>query len=178
MPFWPVRASAYSVVEEERGVVKKHRMTIDLSWPRPEAGLGVESVNGAIDRSAWPVVRMVRAAQLAESAAIPTRDPAVLAWLRERPEVEGASSLGFFGLYVDDGAGGSIDDLSEPTKEQSPREVLEVLGVEIDLVGRRLRLTPAAVRCMLLSAGAAVAALHVPRRQGELSSEGREGGGE
>ena len=258
MPFWPVRANAYSVVEEERGVVKKHRMTIDLSWPRPEAGLGVESVNSAIDRSAWPVVRMVRAAQLAESAAIlqtagvsvlvwsfdceayyrkvgrqqgeiwrncyvvgdgwvvdereqfgdasaavkccrmsnylawlvkramravdemyPTRDPAVLAWLRERPEVEGASSLGFFGLYVDDGAGGSIDDLlfdvagapmlmpcgrhcrraemhfaaacaavegighlSEPTKEQSPREVLEVLGVEIDLVERRLRLTP------------------------------------
>ena len=274
LPFWPLRAAAYSVVEEERGVVKKHRMTIDLSWPRPEAELGVNSVNGAIDRSAWPVVRLVRAAQLAESAAIlqtagvgvlvwsfdceayyrkvgrqqgeiwrncyvvgdgyvvdereqfgdasaavkccrmsnylawlvrramravdemyPTRDPAVLAWLRERLEVEGASSLGFFGLYVDDGAGGSIDDLlydvagvpvlmhgpevqppvcgpverpvrgrhcrraelhfaaacaavesvghlSEPTKEQSPREVLEVLGVEIDLVARRLRLTP------------------------------------
>ena len=274
MPFWPVRAAAYSVVEEERGSVTKHRMTIDLSWPRPEAGLGVESVNGSIDRSAWPVVRLVRAAQLAESAAIlqtagvgvlvwsfdceayyrkvgrqqgeiwrncyvvgdgfvvdereqfgdasaavkccrmsnylawlvrrairavdelyPTRVPAVLAWLRERPEVEGASSLGFFGLYVDDGAGGSIDDLlydtagapvlvhgpdvrppvcgpierptrgrhcrraemhfaaacaavegighlSESSKEQSPREVLEVLGVEIDLVARRLRLIP------------------------------------
>lgn len=274
VPFWPVRATAYSVVEEERGAVRKHRMTIDLSWPRPEAGLDVGSVNGTIDRSSWPVVRMVRATQLAESAAIlqtagvgvlvwsfdceayyrkvgrqrgevwrncyvvgdgwvvdereqfgdasaavkccrmsnylawlvrramravdemyPTRDPAVLEWLRERPEVEGASSLGFFGLYVDDGAGGSIDDLlydaagapvlmhgpdvrppvcgpverpvrgrhcrraelhfaaaceavesvghlSEPTKEQSPREVLEVLGVEVDLVARRLRLAP------------------------------------
>ena len=269
VPFWPVRAAAYSMVEEERAGVTKHRMTIDLSWPRPEAGLGVGSVNDSIDRSAWPVVRMLRASQLAESAAIlqtsgvevkvwsfdceayyrkvgrqrgeiwrncyvvgdgfvvdereqfgdasaavkccrmsnylawlvrramravdemyPARNPAVLAWLGEREQVEGASSLGFFGLFVDDGCGGSLDDLvydrageavlmhgpdeldgerptrgrhcrraemhfaaacaavegvghlSEPTKEQSPRERLEVLGMEIDLVGRRMRITP------------------------------------
>ena len=275
LPFWPLRAAAYSMVEEERAGVVKHRMTIDLSWPRPDSGLSVESVNDAIDRSAWPAVRMVRAAQLAESAAIlqtagvgvlvwsfdceayyrkvgrqsgeiwrncyavgdgyvvdereqfgdasaavkccrmsnylawlvrramrevddmyPTREPAVLAWLRGRETEEGASSLGFFGLFVDDGAGGSIDDLlydtggepvlmhgpdmqppvcgpverpvcgrhcrraelhfaaacaavesvghlSEPTKEQSPRELLEVLGVELDMVGQRMRITPA-----------------------------------
>jgi len=257
VPFWPVRAAAYSVVEEERGLVTKHRMTIDLSWPRPEAGLGVDSVNDSIDRSAWPVVRMLRASQLAESAAIlqtsgvavkvwsfdceayyrkvgrqrgeiwrncyvvgdgfvvdereqfgdasaavkccrmsnflawlvkramravddkyPAREPAVLEWLRTRPAVEGSPTLGFFGLFVDDGCGGSLDDLvydrageavrlqgrhcrraelhfnaacaavegvghlSEPTKEQSPREVLEVLGMELDLVGRRMRITP------------------------------------
>ena len=275
-PFWPVRAAAYSMVDESARAGKpKFRMTIDLSWPRPEAGLGVESVNGSIDRTAWPAVRMLRASQLAESVAIlqtagvdvkvwsfdceayyrkvgrqrgevyrncyvvgdgfvvdereqfgdasaavkccrmsgylawlarramravddmyPARDPAVLAWLREREAVEGASALGFFGLYVDDGAGGSIDDLlydragapvllqgpdvrppacgpverpvrgrhcrraelhfaavcaaveelghlSEPSKEQAPRDSwLEVLGVELDLVGRRMRLTP------------------------------------
>lgn len=269
IPFWPVRANAYSMVEEERGGVVKHRMTIDLSWPRQEIGLGVESVNDSIDRSAWPVVRLLRASQLAESAAIlqtsgvevrawsfdceayyrkvgrqraeiwrncyavadgvvvdereqfgdasaavkccrmsnylawlvrramrqvdelyPARDPGVVAWLRDRPAVADGSALGFFGLYVDDGCGGSIDDLlfdgdgsavlmhgpdargapgahcgrhcrraelhfaaacmaveevghrSELSKEQPPRLLLEVLGMEIDLVGRRLRLAP------------------------------------
>ena len=269
IPFWPLRANAYSMVEEERAGVVKHRMTIDLSWPRPELGLEVAAVNDAIDRSAWPVVRLLRASQLAESAAIlqtsgvgvkvwsfdceayyrkvgrqraevwrncyavadgvvvdereqfgdasaavkccrmsnylawlvrkamrrvdedyPTRSPEVLAWLRRRPAAGEGPSMGFFGLYVDDGCGGSLDDLlydvggeavlmqgpdtrgspgevrgrhcrraemhfaaacaaveavghmSEPTKEQAPRLVLEVLGMELDLVGRRLRLSP------------------------------------
>ena len=302
LPFWPLRASAYSMVEEERSGKVKHRMTIDLSWPRPEAGLGVESVNDSIDRSAWPVVRLLRASQLAESAAIlqtsgvgvkvwsfdceayyrkvgrqkgeiwrncyavgdgyvvdereqfgdasaavkccrmsnylawlvrravrevddsyPTREPAVLEWLRERPALEGASELGFFGLYVDDGCGGSIDDLlygqdgepvlmqgpdeqagagrwrevhgplarpvcgrhcrraelhfaaacaaveavghlSEPSKEQPPCELLEVLGMELDLVGRRLRLTPAKRRAYAARAEQ-VAGLKVCRLQ-------------
>lgn len=268
LPFWPVRANAYSMVEEERGGRVKHRMTIDLSWPRPELGIGAESVNGSIDRTEWPAVRLLRASQLAESAAIlqtsgapvkvwsfdceayyrkvgrqrgeiwrncyaveggmvvdereqfgdasaavkccrmsnylawlvrramhkvdglyPPREPAVMEWLRDRPERKDGSALGFFGLYVDDGAGGSIDDLlydtegaavvmhgpdererlgaicgrhcrraemhfaaacaavekvghmSEPSKEQSPRELLEVLGMELDLVRRRMRLS-------------------------------------
>jgi hypothetical protein len=268
LPFWPMRANAYSMVEEVRGGVTKHRMTIDLSWPRPELGTGVEAVNDAIDRSEWPVLKLLRASQLAESAAIlqtsgapvkvwsfdceayyrkvgrqrgeiwrncyavaegtvvdereqfgdasaavkccrmsnylawlvqramrevdmlyPPCDPAVLAWLHGRPGEEVGSSLGFFGLYVDDGCGGSLDDLlydtsgeavvmhgpderaspgglrgrhcrraemhfaaacaavqavghlSEPSKEQSPRLLLEVLGMELDLVGRRLRLS-------------------------------------
>lgn len=268
LPFWPVRANAYSMVEEERGGVTKHRMTIDLSWPRPELGLGVEAVNDAIDRSGWPAVGLLRASQLAESAAIlrtsgapvkvwsfdceayyrkvgrqrgeiwrncyavadgvvvdereqfgdasaavkccrmsnylawlvrramrdvdtlyPPCEPGVLDWLQSRPADAVGSSLGFFGLYVDDGAGGSLDDLlydasgapvvmqgpdaegspgavcghhcrraemhfaaacaaveavghvSEPSKEQSPRLLLEVLGMELDLVGQRLRLS-------------------------------------
>jgi hypothetical protein len=268
LPFWPMRANAYSMVEEERAGVIKHRMTIDLSWPRPELGLGVESVNDSIDRSEWPAVRLLRASQLAESAAIlqtsgvpvkvwsfdceayyrkvgrnrgevwrncyaveggmvvdereqfgdasaavkccrmsnylawlvrramrqvdelyPPRDPAILAWLEGRPAVAEGSGVGFFGLYVDDGAGGSLDDLlydvegdavllqgpdeqgspgavrgrhcrrselhfaaacaaveavghrSEPAKEQPPRVLLEVLGMELDLEGRRLRLS-------------------------------------
>jgi len=35
----------------------------------------------------------------------------------------------------------AVGHLSEPSKEQSPRVLLEVLGMEIDLVGRRLRLS-------------------------------------
>ena len=34
LPFWPVRVNPYSIVREERESGVKHRMTIDLSWPR------------------------------------------------------------------------------------------------------------------------------------------------
>ena len=195
LPFWPIRAQACSVVDESRPATAtkpakiKFRVTTDESWPREEMGLGVQSVNGGMDRSAWPAVRMVRVRQLAESAAIlqtagvpvrlwsfdlsdyyrrtgrqradlwhhcymmddgfvvdereqfgdasaavkcvrqsgflawcvrramaavdaqyPPRDPAVAAWMAERPGVEEGSAVGFFGLYVDDGCGGSLDD--------------------------------------------------------------------
>ena len=191
LPFWPIRANAYSVVEEVRAAGVKHRMVVDLSWPRwgGEGGRPL-SVHAASDRSEWPAVGMPRPMQIAESAAIllssggrvrlwgldceayyrkvgrqnaeiyrnciwmrggfvvdpreqfgdasaavkcvrmsgllakevqrelrlvdewyPPREEWVRAWLAARPADDGVRSrLAFFGMYVDDGAGGSIDD--------------------------------------------------------------------
>ena len=84
LPFWPIRANAYSVIEEVRGAKTKHRMVIDLSWPIE--GMAVEggpatSVNDAIDRSGWPYVPMVRPRDSAEAMAILlSSGEEVLAW--------------------------------------------------------------------------------------------------
>jgi hypothetical protein len=81
LPFWPVRVNPYSIVREERESGIKHRMTIDLSWPRASAGERDISVNGSIDRSEWVQVRMLRIAQVAELVAIlRTSGVSVLLW--------------------------------------------------------------------------------------------------
>ena len=74
-PCWPMRTCPYSVVDEsERAGRPKYRLTIDLSWPHPgamrTAGGWVESVNDAMDRSAWPAERLMRVREYAEAAAI------------------------------------------------------------------------------------------------------------
>ena len=221
LPFWPIRANAYSIIEEVRGARKKHRMVIDLSWPRWEGGAGrAVSVNAAIDRSEWPTVAMPRPMQIAGAAAVllssggpvqlwgcdceayyrkvgrqraeiyrnclwvrggfvvdpreqfgdasaavkcvrltglivkeihremrivdedyPPREGWVLRWLKERPKgIAGRSDLGFFGMFVDDGAGGSIDDDlyrtdGAPVVGIGPDE----LGLEGAWRGRQLR---------------------------------------
>ena len=208
LPFWPVRANAYSIVEELRGAVTKHRMVIDLSWPRWEGGVGrALSVNAAIDRSEWPAVGMPRPMQLAEGAAIllsskgpvkmwgwdgeayyrkvgrqraeihrncvwvrggfvvdpreqfgdasaavkcvrmsglvakevhremclvdlwfPPVERWALLWLAQRPPgAQGRSRLGFFAMYVDDGAGSSLDDRLHEAGDGAP-----VLGIGPD----------------------------------------------
>ena len=76
LPCWPIRANPYSVVDEsERAGEPKFRLTNDLSWPHCEAmpdGVGgsVQSINGSIDRTSWPVNRLPRAANYAEAAAV------------------------------------------------------------------------------------------------------------
>ena len=81
LPFWPVRVNPYSIVREERESGVKHRMTIDLSWPRASAGERDISVNGSIDRSEWVQVRMLRITQVAELVAIlRTSGEEVLLW--------------------------------------------------------------------------------------------------
>ena len=222
LPFWPMRANAYSVIEEVRAAGTKYRMVIDLSWPRWEGGAeGPRSVNAAIDRSGWPTVGMPRPMQVAESAAIlltaggpvklwgfdceayyrkvgrqnaeinrnciwvrggfvvdpreqfgdasaavkcvrmsgllakevqremrqvdewyPPREEWVLAWLAARPPDDGRRSrLAFFGMYVDDGAGGSIDDSLHWAADGSPVRAVgpDEEGKEEGWRGRHLR---------------------------------------
>lgn len=76
LPRWPIRCDPYSVVDEsERTGEPKFRMTNDHSWPPPAsladgAGVPVPSLNGAMDRSKWPAVKLVKVTQMAESIAI------------------------------------------------------------------------------------------------------------
>ena len=80
LPFWPLRCDPYSVVDEsERAGKPKFRLTNDHSWPPPhaadgclldEGGRWAPSLNGSMDRGAWPEVRYMRVAQMAEAAAI------------------------------------------------------------------------------------------------------------
>ena len=44
IPFWPIRSNPYSIVREEREAKVKYRMTVDLSWPQPNAK-GVAAVS-------------------------------------------------------------------------------------------------------------------------------------
>ena len=73
---WPLRASPYGIVDEsERAGVPKHRLTNDLSWPKPNSladGKGgfVKSVNGAMLRDDWPYNRLMRVHEVAEAAAV------------------------------------------------------------------------------------------------------------
>ena len=212
LPFWPIRANPYSIVEEVRGTKTKYRMVIDLSWPR---WLGSEgqplSVNASMDRSEWPAVSMPRPMQIAEAAAVlassggpvelwgldceayyrkvgrqraevyrnclwmrggfvvdpreqfgdasaavkcvrmsglivsqihraigavdamfpPTEEWAVR-WRNGRPPTaEGRSQLCFFGMFVDDGAGGSINDKLSESWDGAP-----VRGIGPDEEGR------------------------------------------
>ena len=208
LPFWPVRANAYSVIEEVRGTKKKYRMVVDLSWPKWEEGDGRSlSVNASMDRSEWPTVAMPRPMQIAEAAAVllasggrvrlwgldceayyrkvgrqkaeiyrncvwvlggfvvdpreqfgdasaavkcvrlsglitsevnkelrrvdemfPPREEWARQWLGARiSEADGRPRLAFYGMFVDDGAGGSIDDY---LYEAEGREA--VLGVGPD----------------------------------------------
>ena len=59
LPCWPLRTCPYSIVDESvRAGKPKYRLTTDLSWP-PVGGVWggdawVDSVNGAMDRAAWP----------------------------------------------------------------------------------------------------------------------------
>ena len=55
--------------------VPKHRLTNDLSWPKPDSmpdGKGgfVVSVNGAMLRDDWPYNRLMRVHEVAEAAAV------------------------------------------------------------------------------------------------------------
>ena len=76
LPCWPIRASPYSMVDETaRAGAPKFRITNDMSWPHwgmmmDSEGSFIESINGSIDRSRWPVNRLPRANKLAEAAAI------------------------------------------------------------------------------------------------------------
>jgi hypothetical protein len=71
LPCWPLRTCPFSVVDESARAGKpKFRLTTDLSWPHHHAmwagGEPVDSVNGSMDRSAWPPTRMVRVGEFAE----------------------------------------------------------------------------------------------------------------
>ena len=71
LPCWPLRSCPYSVVDEsERAGRPKFRLTIDLSWPHAGMMAGVDSVNGAMDRSRWPECPLVRVSEYAEAADI------------------------------------------------------------------------------------------------------------
>jgi hypothetical protein len=75
LPCWPLRSCPISIVDESiRAGKPKWRLTTDLSWPHSGAmmagGLPVDAVNAAMDRSRWPVNRMMRVTELAEAGAI------------------------------------------------------------------------------------------------------------
>ena len=76
LPTWPIWVSPYGVVDESgRADAPKWRLTNDFSWPHPGTmadGKGgfVPSINGSMDRSAWPDGRLVLALEVAEAAAI------------------------------------------------------------------------------------------------------------
>lgn len=88
LPCWPLRTSPYSIVDESlRAGEPKFRLTTDLSWPpagHVRDGEGdVDSVNAAMDRSAWPANRLLRVREFAEAMAIMTgaqRERRVRAW--------------------------------------------------------------------------------------------------
>ena len=89
LPCWPLRTCPYSLVDEsERAGRPKHRLTIDLSWPhagKMRSGDGwVDSVNGAMDRNAWPENKLVRVSQFAEALGLlrgpPEAQRAVRTW--------------------------------------------------------------------------------------------------
>jgi hypothetical protein len=72
LPCWPLRSCPYSIVDESvRAGRAKWRLTIDLSWPHDgmmaDGGGGVDSVNGGMDRAAWPPNRLVRVMEYAEA---------------------------------------------------------------------------------------------------------------
>jgi hypothetical protein len=70
LPFWPLRCDPYSVVDESARAGKpKFRLTNDHSWPPPAPG-AVPSLNGSMDRSAWPAGRLMRVKSMARAAAI------------------------------------------------------------------------------------------------------------
>ena len=75
LPCWPLRTCPYSIVDESvRAGKPKFRLTTDLSWPHVgtmwAGGAAVDSVNGGMDRSAWPANRLVRVRECAEAAGI------------------------------------------------------------------------------------------------------------
>ena len=75
LPCWPLRTCPYSVVDESvRAGKPKFRLTTDLSWPHAgvmaAGGRPVDSVNGGMDRAAWPANRLVRVREFAEAAGI------------------------------------------------------------------------------------------------------------
>ena len=198
VPCWPLRTCPFSVVDESlRAGKPKFRLTTDLSWPHPGSlvadGVGIDSVNDGMDRSRWPVNRLVTVGEYAEALAVlhggvgrrvrawgmdceafyrvagrqrrelwrngiclpdgvqlderccfgdasaatkcarisnflvfqvrralaafdeqhPTREPGWLAWQAARRTVLGvhAGGLSTFSMYIDDGMGGSADDL-------------------------------------------------------------------
>ena len=73
LPCWPLRTCPYSIVDESvRAGKPKFRLTTDLSWPHAgrmwAGGAAVDSVNGGMDRAAWPANRLVRVREYAEAA--------------------------------------------------------------------------------------------------------------
>ena len=76
LPTWPIWVSPYGVVDESgRADKPKWRLTNDFSWPHPGtlpdgSGGFVPSINGSMDRSAWPEGKLVLALEVAEAAAI------------------------------------------------------------------------------------------------------------
>ena len=75
LPCWPLRTCPYSIVDESvRAGKPKFRLTTDLSWPHAgtmwAGGEAVDSVNGSMDRSAWPANRLVKVREYAEAAGI------------------------------------------------------------------------------------------------------------
>ena len=76
LPCWPLRTAPYGVVDEsERAGEPKHRFTNDLSWPHAEAmvdeaGVPVDSLNGAMRREEWPHNRLMRIYEFSAGAAI------------------------------------------------------------------------------------------------------------
>ena len=88
------------------------------------------------------IVHHVHNALRQVDAMFPPKEPWVLQWLQGRPTgVPRRSDVSFFGMYVDDGAGGSIDD--ELWEAESGAPVLgvgpEERGKEGSLRGRHLR---------------------------------------
>ena len=71
VPCWPIRCAAYSVVDESAKTGKaKFRLTNDLSWPKPGAILGVDSLNDSMDRSKWSGAKLIKVSQVGEGIAI------------------------------------------------------------------------------------------------------------
>ena len=70
LPFWPLRCDPYSLVDESARAGKpKFRLTNDHSWP-PVAPGAAASLNGSMDRSAWPAGKLMRVKEMARAAAI------------------------------------------------------------------------------------------------------------
>lgn len=85
IPCWPLRACPYSIVDEsERAGEPKFRLTNDLSWPKPGMMGELLSLNDAMDRSAWPPPKLMKACQLGEAAAVlATSKVPVKLWSRD-----------------------------------------------------------------------------------------------
>jgi hypothetical protein len=303
LPCWPIRSCPMSVVDESvRAGKPKWRLTTDLSWPHVGAmvvdGVEVDAVNSSMDRSAWPVNRMMRVTEFAEAAAIlqssgvsvgkpkrrvklwaldckayyrivgrqrselwrnavfledgvqlderccfgdasaatkcarisnvvvwkvrralkevdkrwPMRDEEWLQWSVERESLGVSGEHAWVGMFVDDLVGASADDElvsvegvprlhesgapvcraqayfdaargvlmelgwgSEPSKEVGPRDRLDALGVDVDLISERLRLTEAkreryAVHATEVSKGKVCDGVSFRRLLGRLTS--------
>jgi len=75
LPCWPVRTAPFNIVDESlRAGKPKYRLATDMSWPPPLTmwadGVCVDSVNDAMDRSAWPANPLMRVGQFAEAMGI------------------------------------------------------------------------------------------------------------
>ena len=71
LPCYPLRSSPYSVVDESiRAGKPKFRLTTDLSWPQPGMIDGVQSINHTMQRSKWPINKLMKVTDYSEAVAV------------------------------------------------------------------------------------------------------------